>query len=161
MSTRRERAKAQSAQQSKQVVAAVSKQVKEHPIAKKMGDFFIDVAKLVIGGVILAGLMKQDIDYLFLFWLFPKMIHITYLINDMVILVAFAKRGTSNGRECPLNAGIANVDFIVHSSCFAKWTVLWDDLIASGKGSMESIGIKEMMAIVTYEYHKSLLFWEQ
>ena len=45
MSTRRERAKAQSAQQSKQVVAAVSKQVKEHPIAKKMGDFFIDVAK--------------------------------------------------------------------------------------------------------------------
>ena len=32
-----------------------------------MGDFFIDVAKLVIGGVILAGLMKQDIDYSFLF----------------------------------------------------------------------------------------------
>ena len=31
-----------------------------------MGDFFIDVAKLVIGGVILAGLMKQDIDYLIL-----------------------------------------------------------------------------------------------
>ena len=31
-----------------------------------MGDFFIDVAKLVIGGVILAGLMKQDIDYAFL-----------------------------------------------------------------------------------------------
>ena len=40
--------------------------VKEHPIAKKMGDFFIDVAKLIIGGVILAGLMKQDIDYAFL-----------------------------------------------------------------------------------------------
>ena len=31
-----------------------------------MGDFFIDVAKLIIGGVILAGLMKQDIDYAFL-----------------------------------------------------------------------------------------------
>lgn len=37
-----------------------------HPIAKKMGDFCIDVAKLIIGGVILAGLMKQDIDYLLL-----------------------------------------------------------------------------------------------
>ena len=39
---------------------------KEHPVAKKMGDFFIDVAKLIIGGVILAGLMKQDIDYMLL-----------------------------------------------------------------------------------------------
>ena len=28
-----------------------------------MGDFFIDVAKLIIGGVILAGLMNQGIDY--------------------------------------------------------------------------------------------------
>ena len=43
MSTRRERAKAQNAQQSSanQAVAAVVKPVKEHPIAKKMGDFFI------------------------------------------------------------------------------------------------------------------------
>ena len=52
---------------SRQETAVVAKPVKEHPIAKKMGDFFIDVAKLVIGGVILAGLMKQDIDYSFLF----------------------------------------------------------------------------------------------
>ena len=66
MSTRRERAKAHSAQQSKQEAVAVVKPVREHPIAKKMGDFFIDVAKLVIGGVILAGLMKQDIDYAYL-----------------------------------------------------------------------------------------------
>ena len=66
MSTRRERAKAQNAQLSKQEVANVIKPTKEHPIAKKMGDFFIDVAELVIGGVILAGLMKQDIDYAFL-----------------------------------------------------------------------------------------------
>lgn len=49
-----------------QAVVATAKPVKEHPIAKKMGDFFIDVAKLVIGGVILAGLMKQEIDYAFL-----------------------------------------------------------------------------------------------
>lgn len=72
MSTRRERAKAQNAQRGKrdlsdnQAVVAIAKPAKEHPIAKKMGDFFIDVAKLVIGGVILAGLMKQEIDYAFL-----------------------------------------------------------------------------------------------
>ena len=43
-----------------------AKKKDRHPIAKKMGDFCIDVAKLIIGGVILAGLMKQDIDYLLL-----------------------------------------------------------------------------------------------
>ena len=53
MSTRRERAKAQNAQKSPMVMTVA--EVKEHPIAKKMGDFFIDVAKLIIGGVILAG----------------------------------------------------------------------------------------------------------
>ena len=63
MSTRRERAKAQMTQQTSiSAVAAVN----DHPVAKKLGDFFIDVAKLIIGGVILAGLMKQDIDYLLL-----------------------------------------------------------------------------------------------
>lgn len=63
MTTRRERAKVQKTQQDSITTVAVAKTGKEHPIAKKMGDFFIDVAKLVIGGVILAGLMKQDIDY--------------------------------------------------------------------------------------------------
>jgi len=53
MSTRRERAKAHSAQQSKQMAVAIAKPVNEHPVAKKMGEFFIDVAKLVIGGVFL------------------------------------------------------------------------------------------------------------
>lgn len=66
MTTRRERAKAQKAQQNNSAVVAVAHPQREHPIAKKMGDFFIDVAKLIIGGVILAGLMKQDIDYAFL-----------------------------------------------------------------------------------------------
>lgn len=51
MTTRRERAKAQNTQQSSTMGVAVTKTAKEHPIAKKMGDFFIDVAKLVIGGV--------------------------------------------------------------------------------------------------------------
>ena len=66
MSKRRERAKAQIANQVVQDTATVAKPEERHPIAKKMGDFFIDVAKLVIGGVILAGLMKQDIDYFYL-----------------------------------------------------------------------------------------------
>ena len=66
MSTRRERSKVQIAQKSNQEAVAISKPAVEHPIAKKMGDFFIDVAKLIIGGVILAGLMKQDLDYAFL-----------------------------------------------------------------------------------------------
>lgn len=66
MSTRRERAKAQSAQQSRNVAMVVASPEKLHPVAKKLGDFFIDVAKLIIGGVILAGLMKQDIDYFIL-----------------------------------------------------------------------------------------------
>jgi len=35
----------------------------QHPVLKKLGDFFFDVAKLIFGGVVLAGLMKQDIDY--------------------------------------------------------------------------------------------------
>ena len=66
MSTRRERAKVQNAHQSRPMAVAVQTEKKEHPIAKKLGDFFVDVAKLIIGGVILAGLMKQDIDYLIL-----------------------------------------------------------------------------------------------
>ena len=33
-------------------------------LTKKMGDFFFDVAKLIVGGVVLGGLMKQDIEYL-------------------------------------------------------------------------------------------------
>jgi hypothetical protein len=52
MSSRRERAKAKMRQQiSTQAVTAVAVE-NDHPIAKKLGDFFIDVAKLIIGGVI-------------------------------------------------------------------------------------------------------------
>lgn len=63
MNARREKYKQQQAQLNKQLEPVAVKAKKEHPVAKKMGDFFIDVAKLIIGGVILAGLMKQDIDY--------------------------------------------------------------------------------------------------
>ena len=34
---------------------------------KELGKILIDIAKLVIGGVILAGLMRQDIPPVFLF----------------------------------------------------------------------------------------------
>ena len=43
-----------------------SRPVQQHPVTKKLGDFCIDVAKLIVGGVILSGLMKQDIDFWFL-----------------------------------------------------------------------------------------------
>ena len=34
---------------------------------KELGKILIDIAKLVVGGVILAGLMRQDIPPVFLF----------------------------------------------------------------------------------------------
>ena len=34
---------------------------------KELGKILIDIAKLVIGGVILAGLMRQDIPLVYLF----------------------------------------------------------------------------------------------
>ena len=36
-------------------------------VLMEAGKFCLDIAKLVFGGVILAGLMKQDIEYLSLF----------------------------------------------------------------------------------------------
>ena len=86
MSTRRERVKAHNSQQGKLATVTIASKKNEHPIAKKMGDFFIDVAKLIIGGVILAGLMKQGIDYLLLFWLGMTIVFVfvafgIYLIN--------------------------------------------------------------------------------
>lgn len=55
-----------------------------------MGDFFIDVAKLIIGGVILAGLMKQDIDYQFLFWL--SILVVSIFITFGMYLINFANK---------------------------------------------------------------------
>lgn len=63
MTKRRERAKAQGQQLNQQLVRNEVKP-KEHPVAKKMADLCFDVAKLIIGGVVLAGLMKQDFEYL-------------------------------------------------------------------------------------------------
>ena len=55
MNARRGKNKQQQAQLNKQLEPVSEKPKLKHPIAKKMGDFFIDVAKLIIGGVILAG----------------------------------------------------------------------------------------------------------
>ena len=66
MTSRRDKQKQQRVQLNSQLEPAEVKPKRNHPIAKKMGDFFIDVAKLIVGGVIIAGLMKQDIDYWFL-----------------------------------------------------------------------------------------------
>ena len=86
MSTRRERAKASNPQKSQLVTATV----KEHPIAKKMGDFFIDVAKLIFGGVILAGLIKQEIDYVVLV-LFGS-IAVLLLVSFGIWLIKYANK---------------------------------------------------------------------
>ena len=40
----------------------------ETNVGLEAGKFCLDIAKLIFGGVILAGLMKQDIDYLSLFF---------------------------------------------------------------------------------------------
>lgn len=88
MSTRRERAKAQNAQKSPMVMTVA--EVKEHPIAKKMGDFFIDVAKLIFGGVILAGLMKQEIDYVVL--VFFGSMAVLLLVSFGIWLIKYANK---------------------------------------------------------------------
>ena len=65
MTTRRERAKAQKPQMNKQleVMIADEKPRNEHSIAFEAGKFCLDIAKLVFGGVILAGIMQQDIEF--------------------------------------------------------------------------------------------------
>lgn len=47
--------------------AKISKTISETNVILEGGKFCLDIAKLVFGGVILAGLMKQDIDFLTLF----------------------------------------------------------------------------------------------
>ena len=68
MNTRGTKAKQQntpSSQASQPVAQVVSEKSTSanSEIAKELGKFCMDVAKLVIGGVILSGLMKQGIDY--------------------------------------------------------------------------------------------------
>ena len=45
----------------------VTKQEESTNVVLEAGKFCLDIAKLIFGGVILAGLMKQDIEYVSLF----------------------------------------------------------------------------------------------
>ena len=68
MSTRREKAKPQKPQLNKQMDAPLTEQhADDQSIAFEMGKFCLDIAKLVFGGVILAGIMQQGIEFNSLF----------------------------------------------------------------------------------------------
>ena len=63
MTTRREKNKPKSTTNHQQEQPEVKVKEKNDEVASKMGDFCLDVAKLIIGGVLLAGLMNQDLEY--------------------------------------------------------------------------------------------------
>ncbi|MBQ1772776.1 MAG: hypothetical protein IIZ97_00800 [Prevotella sp.] len=64
MNKRREKQKAQNTLNSQLTTSDNRKENKQtNKVASKLGDFCFDVAKLIIGGVLLAGLMKQEINY--------------------------------------------------------------------------------------------------
>ena len=70
MSTRRERAKVPTVMLNKQLEsrqAEESVRKEDHSIAFEAGKFCLDIAKLVFGGVILAGIMQQGIEFNSLF----------------------------------------------------------------------------------------------
>ena len=71
MTTRREKSKPQKPQLNKQLEAAQTEQKpvgkEDHSIAFEAGKFCLDIAKLVFGGVILAGIMQQGIEFNSLF----------------------------------------------------------------------------------------------
>ena len=69
MTTRREKAKPQKPQLNKQLEAMQAEpKVKDNQsIAFEAGKFCLDIAKLVFGGVILAGIMQQGIEFNSLF----------------------------------------------------------------------------------------------
>jgi len=65
----RKKTKPQKPQLNKQLEAAEAEQTpkKKQGIALEAGKFCLDIAKLVFGGVILAGIMQQGIDFNSLF----------------------------------------------------------------------------------------------
>ena len=71
MTTRREKSKPQKPQINKQLEAANAttepKEKEGQGIALEAGKFCLDIAKLVFGGVILAGIMQQGIEFNSLF----------------------------------------------------------------------------------------------
>ena len=69
MSTRRERAKAPTAQLNKQLEATPKVARKVNQRQEKLANFLIDVAKYVLTGVIIASLFKEMTDKLSLYLL--------------------------------------------------------------------------------------------
>jgi hypothetical protein len=69
MTTRREKSKPQKPQMNKQLEAMTENQKpkSDQSIALEAGKFCLDIAKLVFGGVILAGIMQQGIEFNSLF----------------------------------------------------------------------------------------------
>ena len=68
MNARREKSKQQKQLLNKQLEAATEPVKNEdHSIAFEAGKFCLDIAKLVFGGVILAGIMQQGIEFNSLF----------------------------------------------------------------------------------------------
>ena len=70
MTTRREKSKPQKPQLNKQLEAVQAEEPKvkeDQSIALEAGKFCLDIAKLVFGGVILAGIMQQGIEFNSLF----------------------------------------------------------------------------------------------
>ena len=73
-----------------QEVAATKSERTQHPVLKKLGDFFIDVAKLIVGGIILSGLMKQDIDFRVL--IISGMFSVLGFLTMGILLVFYSNR---------------------------------------------------------------------
>ena len=69
MTTRREKSKTQTPQQNRQheAIEVEQKPNSNQSIAFEAGKFCLDIAKLVFGGVILAGIMQQGIEFNSLF----------------------------------------------------------------------------------------------
>lgn len=68
MTTRREKSKPQKPQTNKQLEAASAEEQKQdQSIALEAGKFCLDIAKLMFGGVILAGIIQQGIEFNSLF----------------------------------------------------------------------------------------------
>ena len=61
MTSRRDKEKARRAQLNRQLEPVVKK--KSASIADDAGKFCLDIAKLVFGGVLLASIMQQDINF--------------------------------------------------------------------------------------------------
>lgn len=77
-----DKAKSQALQMNEQLEAAVTEQKpkKDQGIALEAGKFCLDIAKLVFGGVILAGIMQQGIEFnsLFITGLVVVLIFVTF-----------------------------------------------------------------------------------